>query len=42
MLAVGNIDPLYVKRSWVSVDQLSLACDYHWNGHMIMSFGYSR
>lgn len=26
MLAVGNIDPLYVKRAWVSGHQLSLAC----------------
>ena len=31
MLAVGNIDLLYVKREWVSGQQLSLACGYYWN-----------
>ena len=31
MLPVGNIDPLYVRRTWVSGHQLSLACNYCWN-----------
>ena len=37
MLPVGNLDPLYVRRTWVSGHQLSLACNYCWN-----VFNYSR